>query len=244
MGSGFGPFNGLAGRDGGCRRPLLQVKLRGMAAPLNAIDLASLMCSRLCHDLMSPVGAFNNGLELLADEQDPAMRERCMELLADSARASANKLKFFRLAFGAGGGFGDTIDTREAKSAVEGLYGADRRIELGWMVADAALPKGAVKLLLNLAMIAGDALVRGGRLDVGAERRDGRIELAIRAEGPRVVVDPGVRETLATGSSGGTVEPRAAGAWLAHSLAGEAGGTIQLSDPEAEVLVIGVTLAA
>ena len=209
---------------------------------MNAIDLASLLCSRLCHDLLSPVGALNNGIELLADEQDPDMRERCLELLTESARASANKLKFFRLAFGAGGGFGDDIDTREAKSALEGLYGPEKRIELGWVVAGDRLPKGAVKLLLNLAMIAGDALVRGGRLDVGVERSASAIEMVIRAEGPRVLVDPKLRETIVKGASGGSVEPRAAGAWLAHALAAEAGGSIQLSDASAELLLIGVTL--
>lgn len=209
---------------------------------MNAIDLASLLCSRLCHDLLSPVGALNNGIELLADEQDPDMRERCLELLTESARASANKLKFFRLAYGAGGGFGDEIDTREAKGALDGLYGAEKRIELGWLVADDRLPKGAVKLLLNLAMIAGDALVRGGRLDVGVERGADRIEMVIRAEGPRVLVDPTLRETIVKGARGQSVEPRAAGAWLAHELAAEAGGSIQLSDPTAEILLIGVTL--
>ncbi|HEY5458310.1 MAG TPA: histidine phosphotransferase family protein [Sphingomicrobium sp.] len=209
---------------------------------MNAIELASLLCSRLCHDLMSPVGALNNGIELLADEQDPEMREKCLELLAESARASANKLKFFRLAFGAGGGFGDEIDTHEAKAALEGLYGSDGRTELGWMVADDKLPKGAIKLLLNLAMIAGDSLVRGGRLDVGAERHDGGLEMVIRAEGQRILLDPKLRETIANGHAGGEVEPRAAGAWLAHSLAAEAGGTIQLSDPADQILMIGVTL--
>ena len=209
---------------------------------MNAIDLASLLCSRLCHDLLSPVGALNNGIELLVDEDDPEMRERCLELLSESARASANKLKFFRLAFGAGGGFGDEIDTREAKSALEGLYGPEKRIELGWIVAGDRLPKGAVKLLLNLAMIAGDALVRGGRLDIGAERGEDAIEMVIRAEGTRVLVDPTLRETILRGDSGGSVEPRAAGAWLAHELAAEAGGSIQLSDPSSELLLIGVTL--
>jgi histidine phosphotransferase ChpT len=211
---------------------------------MNAIDLASLLCSRLCHDLLSPVGALNNGLELMADEQDPEMRERCLELLNESARASASKLKFFRLAFGAAGGFGDQIDTREARGALEGLFGADRRVELGWIVADDELPKGAVKLLLNLALIAGDALVRGGRLDVGAERNDGRLELVIRAEGPRILLDPALRETIVKGSSDGSVEPRAAGAWLAHALAEEARGQIRLSDPADDVLLIGVTLPA
>jgi hypothetical protein len=66
-------------------------------------------------------------------------------------------LKFFRLAFGAAGGFGDQIDTREARAALDGLFGADKRVELGWMVEDDELSKGAVKLLLNLALIAGDA---------------------------------------------------------------------------------------
>jgi len=209
---------------------------------MNPVDLASLLCSRLCHDLMSPVGALNNGIELLADETDPDMREKCLELLADSARASANKLKFFRLAFGAAGGFGEEIDTHEAEAALEGVFGAERRIELGWMVAGDKLPKGIAKLLLNLALLAGDALVRGGRLDVGAENRGDEIELVIRAEGPRILLDPALRETLLKGSSGGSVEPRAAGAWLAHSLAAEGGGSIRLSDPDSEALLIGATL--
>jgi histidine phosphotransferase ChpT len=210
---------------------------------MNAVDLASLLCSRLCHDLMSPVGALNNGIELLADEHDPDMRDKCLELLADSARASANKLKFFRLAFGAGGGFGEEIDTGEAHAALDGIFGAERRIELGWMIDGGKLPKGAVKLLLNVALLAGDALVRGGRLDVGAENNDDALELVIRAEGPRILLDPALREILAKGNSGGgTLEPRAAGAWLAHSLAAEAGGTIRLSDPSDDVLLIGVTL--
>ena len=208
---------------------------------MKPVDFASLLCSRLCHDLMSPVGALNNGVELLADETDPEMREKCLELLADSARASANKLKFFRLAFGAAGGFGEEVDTREAEIALEGLFGAERRIELGWAVQEEKLPKGAVKLLLNLAMIAGDALVRGGRLDVGAELQGEEIELAVRGEGPRILLDPALRETLINGATG-TVEPRAAGAWLAHSIASEAGGSIQLSDPSNDILMIGALI--
>src|SRR6185312_3914100 len=218
-----------------------RLKSDAFTLAVNSLDLASLLCSRLCHDLMSPVGALNNGIELLADETDPDMREKCLELLGDSARATANKLKFFRLAFGAGGGFGEEIGTREARAALEGLFGGEGKIELGWVVENEQLPKGAVRLLLNLALLAGDALVRGGRLDVGAERGDGEIELAVRAEGPRILLDPALRETLATGGKG-LIEPRAAGAWLAHSLAAEAGGSIRLSDPSSDMLMIGVTI--
>lgn len=210
---------------------------------MEAVDFASLLCSRLCHDLLSPVGALNNGIELLADEQDPEMRVRCLELLSDSAKASANKLKFFRLAFGAAGGFGEQVDANEAKTAIEGLFVSGGRIELGWMVGDATLSKPAIKLLLNLALIAGDALVRGGRLDVGAETRDNVTEIVVRAEGERIVLDPELRKALLGEADEDTLAPRAAAAWLAHKLATQGNGGIQASDPSEPFLLFGATIA-
>ena len=165
---------------------------------IDPVDFASLLCSRLCHDLLSPVGALNNGLELLADETDPAMRERCMELLAESARTSAAKLKFFRLAFGAAGGFGESVDSREAQAAIEGLFGENKRLTINWLVEEPLLPKTAIKVLLNMAMIAGDSLVRGGTLDIGGEMNDGAIEIVLKAEGPRI--EPEVSEPMASGT--------------------------------------------
>lgn len=210
--------------------------------PINAIDFASLLCSRLCHDLLSPVGALNNGLELLADEHDPDMRARCLELLADSATAAANKLKFFRLAFGAAGGFGDQVDAREAKTAIEGLFVSGGRIELGWLVGDTTLSKPAIKLLLNLALIAGDALVRGGTLEVGAETGGGATEIVIRARGDRLVLDPELKTALLGQASEESLAPRAAAAWLAHRIATDNGGSIQLTQPDDTTLVIGATV--
>lgn len=211
---------------------------------ISAADFASLLCSRLCHDLLSPVGALNNGLELLADEHDPEMRARCLELLSDSAKASANKLKFFRLAFGAAGGFGESVDSREARAAIEGLFGDGHKVKLGWMVEDATLPKPAIKVLLNLALIAGDALVRGGQLDVGAESIDGQIEIVVRADGPRIVLDSEMRAAL-TGTQGeAVITPRAAAAYLVHALVAEGGGIVQVSDPEDAVLLFGAAFKA
>jgi histidine phosphotransferase ChpT len=208
--------------------------------PTTPVDFASLLCSRLCHDLLSPVGALNNGLELLADETDPAMRQRCLDLMADSARTSANKLKFFRLAFGGAAGFGDTIDSREAKNAIEGLFSGGRKIELSWMVEAEVLPKAAAKVLLNLAMIAGDALVRGGALAIGGEEHGGQVEIVIRAEGPRVILDPDIRATLTDGEGSEGVTPRVSAAYLVHTLA----GAVQVSEPDDNVLLFGAALAA
>ena len=207
-------------------------------------EFASLLCSRLCHDLLSPVGALNNGIELLADEHDPEMRARCLDLLAESARASANKLKFFRLAFGAAGGFADVVDTREARAAIEGLFGGDGRIRLGWMVDEPTMSKAALKVLLNLVLIAGDALVRGGSLDVGAEKNEQGLDIVVRAEGSRIVLDPELKKVLTGDMREDEVAPRAAAAWLAHSLVEEGGGRIQVADGEASMLIIGATLPA
>ena len=201
-----------------------------------SIEFASLLCSRLCHDLLSPVGAMNNGLELLADETDPAMRASCLELLADSARSAAEKLKFFRLAFGAGGGFGEEVATSEIKAAIEGLLLNNKRIVLGWIVDVTAMPKPAAKILLNLAMIAIETLIRGGRLDIAVEGP----EVVVRTEGVRLVLDSEVKAVL-TGA-GGQPTSRTAQAWLARTLATEAGGTIAVGDGEAGVLLFGASL--
>jgi histidine phosphotransferase ChpT len=209
---------------------------------INAVDFASLLCSRLCHDLLSPVGALNNGLELLADEHDPDMRARCLELLSESAKASANKLKFFRLAFGAAGGFGETIDSREARAAIEGLFGDTHRVKLGWLVEDPVLPKAGIKVLLNLALIAGDALIRGGQLDVGAECVGKQMEIVVRADGPRIVLDNELRTALTGAGENTVITPRAAAAYLVHSIVMEGKGTIQVSEPEDPVLLFGATL--
>ncbi|MDB5692821.1 MAG: histidine phosphotransferase [Alphaproteobacteria bacterium] len=205
-------------------------------------EFASLLCSRLCHDLLSPVGALNNGIELLTDEHDPEMRARCLDLLGESARASANKLKFFRLAFGAAGGFAEEVDTREARVAIEGLFGGDGRIVLGWMVDMPTMGKSALKVLLNLVLIAGDALVRGGRLDVGAERHGDGLDIVARAEGPRIVLDAELKRALAGDASEDAIAPRAAAAWLVHCLVDEAGGEVQISDQEEGVLLLGAAL--
>ncbi|MEW4466893.1 histidine phosphotransferase family protein [Parasphingorhabdus sp. JC815] len=205
----------------------------------SGVDLAALLCSKLCHDLLSPVGAINNGLELLEDETDPAMRDRCLDLLADSARASADKLKYFRLAFGAAGGFGDEVDPAEAKQLVESLVGPQGKITLGWAVQTGTLPKKAIKILLNLALIARETLVRGGQLDIGAERGDNGIEVVVRAEGSKIALDEGVRAALEGVLPQSDLTARTAAAWMVRELSCENGGDLRISPPSDTELLLG-----
>lgn len=206
-------------------------------------DLASLLCSRLCHDLLSPVGALNNGLELLADESDPEMRKRCLDLLDESARAAAQKLKFYRLAFGAAGGFGEQVDTGEARSLIEGLLVDKSAINLDWKIASPTMPKAAIKILLNLTLIAAEALVRGGALVVMSEQADGLTEIAVQASGKKLATDDAILQALSTetDSPPEDLTPRTAAAFMAGSIASAHGGHIQVAKEDG-LLVIGAMI--
>jgi histidine phosphotransferase ChpT len=207
----------------------------------SSTDLAALLCSRLCHDMLSPVGALSNGLELLADEKDPEMRKRCFELLEQSAKISTDKLKFFRLAYGAAGGFGDEVPADEPRDLVAGLIAANERVTFEWGVTDSTLPKPAVKVLLNLSAIAIDALVRGGTLAIGAERRGGATEIAVRATGPRVAFDANIGKALDGSLAARELTGRTAPAHMIRLLADELGGGVQYA-LSAEALVMGAIL--
>lgn len=212
-----------------------------------SLELASLLCSRLCHDMLSPVGALSNGLELLTEEKDPDMRQRCFELLEQSAKTSADKLRFFRLAFGAGGGFGETIPMNEPRAVVDALVGNNGRIAVNWALASDMMPKAAVKVLLNLALIGIDALVRGGTLDIAAETRPNDTglasEIVVRAAGARIAFDPAVGQALDGTLPAGALSSKTAPAHMIQQLVADLGGGLQ-THVSADTLVMGAVLTA
>lgn len=135
------------------------------AIDLDKLDLAALLCSRVCHDVISPVGAIVNGLEVLEDEDDPAMKNFALDLIAKSARQASARLQFARLAFGAAGSAGAQIDTGDAEKVARGFL-EDDRTSLTWQLPRVLAPKNKVKLLLNLLVVATSTIPRGGRLSV------------------------------------------------------------------------------
>jgi histidine phosphotransferase ChpT len=208
------------------------------------LDLASLLCSRLCHDLLSPVGALTNGLELLAEEQDPEMRQRCFELLEQSARISADKLRFFRLAFGAAGGFGDLVPLDDARAVVDALAANNGRIEVRWQLSGDSLPKATVKVMLNFALMAIDALVRGGTLEIAAELREASSELVVRATGARIAFDADIGRAIDGSLPASELSSRTAPAAMVRELAASLGGTLRhFADQGSLVLGAEIPLA-
>ncbi len=128
---------------------------------IDPLDLAALLCSRVCHDVISPVGAIINGLEVLESDDDDEMRVIAMDLIRKSAASASARLQFCRLAFGASGSLTASIDTGDAENAARGLIANDRTT-LKWDAARRLAPKNAVKLLLNLCVVAAAAAPRGG----------------------------------------------------------------------------------
>lgn len=154
---------------------------------LSGADLASLLCSRVCHDVISPVGAINNGLELL---DEGGTDEEALDLIRASALNASVRLKFARLAFGASGSVGASIDTGEAEKAAKDFAGADKKVEVTWTGPRAIIPKNRVKLLLNLFMVAYGSIPRGGSLDVMLENPETDAKFTITTKGRMLRVPP------------------------------------------------------
>jgi len=154
---------------------------------LSGSDLAALLCSRVCHDVISPVGAINNGLELL---DEGGADSDALDLIRTSALNASVRLKFARLAFGASGSVGASIDTGEAEKAAVDYANAEKKTEVTWDGPRAIIPKNRVKLLLNLFLVAYGSIPRGGSIKVTLENPDGEAKFTITAKGRMMRLPP------------------------------------------------------
>ena len=130
---------------------------------LESLDLAALLCSRVCHDLISPVGAVVNGIEVMEDDADEQTKAFAVELIKKSATTASARLQFCRIAFGAAGSAGASIDTGDAEGVARGMM-EDDKTRITWNLPRVLLPKNRVKLLLNLLLLAGGTIPRGGSI--------------------------------------------------------------------------------
>ena len=159
------------------------------------MDLAAMLCSRVCHDVISPVGAIINGLEVLEDDSDPSMREVAIELIKKSAASASARLQFCRLAFGAAGSAGASIDTGDAETVARGLLETEKT-KLDWRAERQFLPKNKVKLLLNLCQIAAATIHRGGVLKVETAGAGETVVLTVTSSGTSAKLQAGYADLL------------------------------------------------
>ena len=157
---------------------------------LDGMDLAALLCSRVCHDVISPVGAIANGLELLEEDTDEETKSIAMDLIKSSSKNASAKLQFARIAFGAAGSAGADIDTGDAESVAQAYFESERKTDLEWHGERALLPKNKVKMLLNLIMVSLGAIPRGGVVKSEIIDPNGTPSFKITCTGKKARVPP------------------------------------------------------
>ena len=181
------------------------------------LELAALLCSRVCHDLISPVGAIVNGLEVLDDSKNADDRDFALDLIRKSARTASARLQFCRLAFGAAGSAGAQIDTGDSESLSRGFL-EDGKTTIVWTLPRTLQPKNRVKLLLNMLVIAQQTIPRGGSLTVEAIGEGDNAGLRVRAAGLNARLPQNIAEML-TGMRDGAIDAHAVQPYYTRLLA-------------------------
>jgi histidine phosphotransferase ChpT len=195
---------------------------------LDPMDLAALLSSRVCHDVISPVGAIVNGLEVLEEERDAEMRGHALALIKSSAAEASARLQFCRLAFGAAGSKGAAIDTGDAEHVTRQLL-ADDRTKFEWSVPRVLMSKNKVKLLLNLCLIADAAIPRGGVISVASTGQDDDVSFTIDAKGTNARIAAAIPALLAGTPEDDAVDARAIQAYYAGLVAEASGLSVEIS---------------
>lgn len=202
---------------------------------LSELELAALVSSRICHDVISPVGAISNGLEVLADESDEVMREHALDLIRKSAQQASAKLQFARLAFGAAGSAGAEIDLRDAEKVARGILDGGKHT-IDWAGPVANLPKDKVKLLLNMVTIGLTTLPRGGAISVTitGDAADAAFVVQCRGEHSRL---PEELPLLLAGGNGQSIDAHSIQPYYAGLIATAAGMSLEAAS-EADGVVL------
>jgi histidine phosphotransferase ChpT len=163
----------------------------------DSLEFAALLCSRVCHDLISPVGAIVNGLEVLDDNPKPEDRDFALDLIRKSAKTASARLQFCRLAFGAAGSAGAQIDLGDAQAMARGHI-EDGKTVIAWNLPRLLLPKNRVKLLLNMLVIAQQTIPRGGSLTIDPIGEGEQMGFRVTATGLNARLPQNIADLLAS----------------------------------------------
>ena len=200
----------------------------------DALELAALLCSRVCHDLISPVGAIVNGLEVLDDDPKPEDREFALDLIRKSAKTASARLQFCRLAFGAAGSAGAQIDLGDAQSMARGHI-EDGKISITWNLPRILLAKNRVKLLLNMMVIAQQTIPRGGTISVDPIGEGETMSFRVAANGLNARIPQNIADMLSSDHS--SADAHAVQPYYTRLLAQSCGLTVTLA-AEGEAIVV------
>jgi histidine phosphotransferase ChpT len=209
---------------------------------VSELRLAELLSSKLCHDLISPIGAINNGLEFL-EEDSSDMLEEATKLIGNSARQAADRLAYFRLSLGAGGATG-TVEFNMVLDLVEKLA-VEKKVEIIWTGVETYLHSNVSipisKLILNLALIAFDCLPRGGKIEISLANNTESPDITITISGEKCNFRDDVKTGLNSEISTDSLTVRNVLAFYCLKLAINCQKTLKLQDEFPSLIVFGVS---
>lgn len=146
------------------------------------LELAALISSKICHDVIGPVGAIYNGLEIMDEDNNPEAKSYALDVIRNVTTQASARLQFARFAFGAAGSAGAVIDLATAEQISRGVV-AQGKHKLIWKCAPGQMGKDRVKLLLNMISAAVTALPRGGDIEVALAGSVKQPTFSIRCRG-------------------------------------------------------------
>ncbi len=193
--------------------------------------LAEMLTTRLCHDLTGPIGAVNNGVEFLGEEGFD-MQNEAMQLIFSSAHEAIHRLQFYRQAYGRTGDTGEACLADKKKIALD--FFAGTKVKLDWPdshtdASGIAISQKLSRLLLNLMLIAGSSLIRGGTLSIRLQQTDDGVkQIQLKAEGETIKVDPEIVAIFDGGSDNIALSPKTAQPFLTQILADELNALVSL----------------
>lgn len=198
-------------------------------------QLAALVASRICHDMVEPMNALIQGLDMLKHAENGKIDQDALSLIDHGVAKSWAKLEFFRFAIAGAMTDGDSA-LEEGRDVALKLYG-ELKADLSWKAPSVAMPRRAVRVMLNLLFIANDCLPRGGTVEVTAEPSGGAGEVHIVATGARAMLKPATRAALkgeldAAELSGHSIQP-----FLTGQLAKEIGVEISIEEAEERITI-------
>ncbi len=145
--------------------------------------LTALVTSRICHDMVEPMSAIIQGLEMIKSDADGKPDPDALSLLDNGVGKAWAKLEFFRFAMGGALAEGDS-ELEEGRAVANKLFGV-LKPELVWSAPAVAMPRPAVRVIVNLLLIANECLPRGGTVEISAEKLPEGGEVIVTAKGPR-----------------------------------------------------------
>lgn len=190
--------------------------------------VAELLCARLCHDLISPVSAISNGVELIT-EMGESVGAEAMSLIGGSAGEASRKLQFFRIAFGsARSSSGQSATLADARAGFLDLP-VGERISLGWAPSPELtrdVPREATKMILNLALTGIDCLAGSGRLDIATQDVPQAVRLDLVASGDRAKLPEEIATAFSDQVNVGDLSPKTVTAYYGGYLARRAAASL------------------